>query len=115
MGNLLEETRRKLSIIGKSPSDVRYVGSKCGTYSCTWVEFENLADRDYDSGYGCHEVALDLIIIFEDSSRLERWEYDGSEGWEYVPVIDPYDIKYNITNIFEDNSKWSLDLDLYQY
>lgn len=34
---------------------------------------------DYDKGYGIQE--LYGTIAFKDGSWLERWEYDGSEGW----------------------------------
>jgi hypothetical protein len=38
-------------------------------------------DFEYDEGYGGQE--LFGIVWFNDGSWLERWEYDGSEGWAY--------------------------------
>ena len=38
-----------------------------------------LRSIEYDKGYGIQE--LYGTIAFKDSSWLERWEYDGSEGW----------------------------------
>ena len=51
-----------------------------------WTEQElqqlwNDLDFEYDEGYGGQE--LFGIVWFNDGSWLERWEYDGSEGWTY--------------------------------
>ena len=35
----------------------------------------------YDEGYGSQH--LYGTILFKDNTWLSRWEYDGSEGWEY--------------------------------
>lgn len=35
----------------------------------------------YDNGYGLQH--LYGTILFKDNTWLSRWEYDGSEGWEY--------------------------------
>ena len=47
----------------------------------------DVLDFEYDNGYGYQEI--DGIVLFSDNSWLERWEYDGSEGWEYkkAPTI----------------------------
>ena len=37
---------------------------------------------DYDNGYGLQE--LYGTVWFNDGTWLQRWEYDGSEGWEYM-------------------------------
>lgn len=84
MVNLLVETKDIMNSHGKTPSDVRWVGEKDGW--CTWDEYADQADRDYDDGYGGEEVSR--IIIVGDDWWLERHEYDGSEWWEYkkLPV-----------------------------
>lgn len=83
--NLLQETIIRMSPY--TPDDIIFIGSDDGIHQCDWPTFKELADRDYDEGFGSHEVALDLIIIFKDGARLRRWEYDGSEGWALdVPV-----------------------------
>lgn len=95
MENLLAETLRSLNYGGKSPADVRWVGSKDGTYAITWEQFEFLAaDLDYDSGYGGSEIAGDLAVVGDDW-WLERHEYDGSEWWEFkqLPVRSEKPIK----------------------
>jgi hypothetical protein len=86
--NLLTETREQLDRTEHAPSDVAYIGSRDG-HSCTWAEFEQLADVEYDDGYGGQEVASDLEIHFSDGGFLYRHEYDGSEGWSYVPPFVP--------------------------
>lgn len=42
----------------------------------------------YDEGYGSQH--LYGTILFKDNTWLSRWEYDGSEGWEYnkPPTVD---------------------------
>lgn len=81
--NLLKETIEDIKESGHSISDVHFVGSIDGKYSMTWDEFEELANIEYDNGYGAPEVATDLIIQFTDTSYLKRDEYDGSEWWSY--------------------------------
>ena len=38
-------------------------------------------DFEYDNGYGSQH--LYGTILFKDNTWLSRWEYGGSEGWEY--------------------------------
>ena len=51
-----------------------------------WAFLDTL-DYEYDSGFGLQEVFG--TIWFEDGTWSDRWEYDGSEGWQYhtVPQI----------------------------
>lgn len=84
MKNLLSETLEFLSDLGKTPKDVKYVGTRDGGISCSWGEFELLANVEYDDGFGSQEIASDLHIVFNDKTYLYRGEYDGSEWWEYV-------------------------------
>lgn len=37
---------------------------------------------DYDNDYGIQE--LYGTVWFNDGTWLQRWEYDGSEGWEHM-------------------------------
>ncbi len=80
MENLKNETIGTIERIGKKVEDVLWVGE--GARFMTWDEFLLVSDKEYDSGYGTNEVEEGLVIAFEDS-WLERWEYDGSEGWVY--------------------------------
>lgn len=88
---LLTETQEEFDDIGKSAVDVAFIGTASGAESCTWAQFEALADREYDSGYGGAEVRMDLVILFGDGTWLERSEYDGAEGWEYKRSPKPAD------------------------
>lgn len=77
---LLEETIESLANCNLTPSDVEYVGNE--QFYCTWDEFSELANHDYDNGFGANEVSLFLEIVGKDW-WLERHEYDGSEWWEF--------------------------------
>ena len=81
MSNLKEETLEELEAHGYSIGDVAWVGSD--DYEIPVDRFWELADVEYDSGFGCQEVATDLMVVLDDGSWLERHEYDGSEWWEY--------------------------------
>ena len=81
MTNLLEETKECIAEAGKTPEDIKFIGSTNSGYSCTWQEYVVLADVDYDDGFGGQEVATDLKVIFTDGTYMERGEYDGSEWW----------------------------------
>lgn len=98
--NLLKETSATLRHFNKSPEDVLAVMIPArGTNWCdetdqyldklpaataTWTEFAKLAkDVDYDDGYGLEEIVTDLTILLRDNTWFTRWEYDGSEGWQY--------------------------------
>lgn len=78
--NLKNSTLNVLKQHNKLPSDIKWVG--CTSFKISIEEFWKLADKEYDAGYGCPEVAIDLIVV-GDNWWLERHEYDGSEWWEY--------------------------------
>lgn len=80
MINLLDETIEILSKYNKTFDDVIAI---CGNhFQITKEDFLEYANTEYDGGFGSQEVAEDLIIIGDDF-WLERWEYDGSEGWSF--------------------------------
>ena len=72
--NLKNETLEILHNNGKSPEDVRWV--RCKDFSIPVPLFWELANQEYDSGYGA-QVADDLIVV-GDGFWLQRHEYDGS-------------------------------------
>lgn len=78
--NLLDETIQALRSNGKTEKDVLYVMSFPLTTS--WEAFKRNANFDYDNGYGCNEIPLNLKIV-GDSWWLERDEYNGSEWWKF--------------------------------
>lgn len=87
--NLLKETNIELATFKFTPEDIIFIGSVDGNYECSWNEFCELANFEYDDGYGGTEVVSDLVIRFKDGSFLERWEYDGSEGWRCIKAFVP--------------------------
>lgn len=90
--NFLEETREAIESSGHSPKDIIFIGSEQTNHQCSWEEFKQLADQEYDNDFGGSEVAEDLIFVFSDGTKLWRGEYDGSEWWEYsAPFESPED------------------------
>ncbi|MCK9519667.1 MAG: hypothetical protein M0R74_11690 [Dehalococcoidia bacterium] len=106
--NLLTETIEAIKENGLKISDIIFIGSSDGKYSCSWKKFRELADREYDNGYGGNEVASDLIIVFSDRTRMCRGEYDGSEWWEYQPLFKMPEKTEPVMNIFAGtvNGAW---------
>ena len=81
MINLLEETKRVIEENNHGVDEVKWLGSaNFGWFK--WEDFEQIADIEYDNGYGAPEIAQDLLVVGEDW-WLERHEYDGSEWWEF--------------------------------
>lgn len=78
--NLLQETTDMLTAYDKTWADVLWIGGAGFTISIE--DFKRLADREYNDDYGSTEVAVDLKVVGKDW-WLERWDYDGSEGWVY--------------------------------
>lgn len=102
--NLLEETREIIAREGRTAEDVVFIGSRDSGHSCTWSEFELIADREYDDDYGGAEVAIDLEVVFSDGATLLREEYDGSEWWcLHEPFVMP-EKKLPMTSVFVDRS-----------
>lgn len=52
--------------------------------------FYNSLDFNYDNGYGSQHLFGTVWLKY--GAWLERWEYDGSEGWELktCPAIPDY-------------------------
>lgn len=85
--NLLKETEDKLEEYGFTWDDVVWVGTP--DMEIPLKHFKEIADCEYDEGYGAAEVATDLLVC-GIGWWMERWEYDGSEGWEFhTPPIRP--------------------------
>jgi len=88
--NLLIETTEDIRESGHTPDDIVFIGSEYSGHSCTWDEFQLLANFEYDNGFGAQRIASDLIIVFKDGTSMWRYEYDGSESWYYSkPFSEP--------------------------
>ena len=84
--NLYDETAEALLQHNLSRSDIWFV--------CTdkeyidWDEFKDRAQNfRYNNGFGVEEVRIDLKIVGKDW-WLERWSYDGAEGWQFKQKPD---------------------------
>ena len=80
--NLLEETEEVLQQYGKTWDDVEFIYDGYRNTTIPIEIFKKLADLKYDNGFGGAEVNTRLMIVGEDW-WLERYEYDGSESWDY--------------------------------
>jgi hypothetical protein len=92
MTNALEELKQVLEDNDLKMSDIAYA---CIIHIKNFKDVEVILDisegftlKDvsnlnfkYDDGYGSQ--ALFGFVVFKNNSWLERWEYDGSEGWTY--------------------------------
>jgi len=94
--NLLQETINDLSNNGKTPDDVVWVGSR--EIKTDWENFRQVADVEYDDGFGATEVATDLLIVGEDW-WMERHEYDGAEWWEFKRMPNEPSEKVTLTRV----------------
>lgn len=81
--NLKTETLEVLKLNKKTVDDIRWIGTKYETINAE--KFWQLADTEYDNGYGAQKVATDLLIVGDDW-WLERESYDGAEHWEYKSI-----------------------------
>lgn len=90
MINLLKETLEAIESSGHNVNEIVFIGSEETGHECSWEEFCELANIEYDEGFGAAEVAQDLVVVFSDGQKLWRSEYDGSEWWEHSkPFIRP--------------------------
>ena len=104
MKNLWKETICDLAENGKTWDDVICVC--CDDFKITKSQFEKLANREYNDGYGGVEVAQDLMVVGADF-WLERHQYDGSEWWDYIPFA--YEIPKNVIevkSVITNNISW---------
>lgn len=88
--NLLNETLDCLKVLEIDEKDV--YGAYDGKTLLNWNDFKKLAkDINYDNGYGSQEINQSLLI-YTEKAILYRHEYDGAEGWKYVPILDKEDL-----------------------
>ena len=109
--NLLYETEVRIARHGKSPAHVIWVGSRDGRLAISWDEFALIAkDINYDSGFGGHEIQLDLVVV-GSNWWLERREYDGSESWSFKSAPQRKEGRpFNKLKVYDDDTgryKWA--------
>lgn len=101
MINLLTETIDMLAAFSLTPEDVQWVGSRDGELGISWGEFAQIANVEYDNGYGSQQVASDLVVV-GDGWWLERHEYDGSECWMYQTAPKPDEFYTSFKRVVTD-------------
>lgn len=82
MVSLLFETIQFLQKNGKRLDDILYVTDGCNFRRVNKKILQSLLNESYDNGYGCVEINHELKLVGKDF-WLERWTYDGSEGWAF--------------------------------
>ena len=109
MLNLKQETLECLASHGKTWADVRWIGHKNGNVKIHPDYFLEIADKEYDDGYGGQEVNASLVIV-GDGWWLERHEYDGSEWFEFkCPPVLAADAKFGKGVFLKDyQDDWSI-------
>lgn len=108
MANLFEETFEVMEDYGKTIKDIAWVGSY--DVEIPLEKFLLIANKEYDNGYGCQEVAVDLLVVFNDGSWLERGEYDGAESWEYRVLPErPSELMENPVTVIDERGYYSLN------
>jgi len=105
-----KEIEDALAKHGYTLDNVYWIGSRDGHYVMNPNVFmATFGDQMYDSGYGSPELPTDLVMVMKDNSWFERYEYDGSEGWEYqfAPRVDNVHKGFNkiISDIGYQNMK----------
>ena len=89
--NFLKETEEQLMRNDKTWFDVRLIWG--AGYKLDIEQFKQLADVDYDPGYGSQEMPADLVIQ-GTNWLLKRGEYDGAESWDYIEISKPRNLKW---------------------
>ena len=109
MSNLKQETLNVLKSYGKTIQDVRWIGHYDGNVKIHPDYFFEIADREYDNGFGSQEVNSALVVVGDDW-WLDRSEYDGSESWEFntKPMLSP-DSRFGKNVFVKDyDDDWSI-------
>lgn len=95
--NLYHETNEALSNNNKSWADVSFISII--DKDSFFIEVEDFIEYsknvNYYRGYGSVEIS-DTLKIVGDGWWLERWEYDGSEGWSFKQMPTKPKKKFNI-------------------
>ena len=103
--NLLKETIFCISAHGQAPENIIFIGSEQSGYQCSWERFKELANVEYDDGYGAQKVAYDLIIVFNNGARMQREAYDGAEAWQFIQTFRVPPVYKNINRLIVQDTQ----------
>ena len=106
MTNFKNETLQVLESKNKKQKDILFATD--GKNYIDKDEFFELADFNYDDGFGGNEIFMGLKLVGKDF-WLERHEYDGSEWWEYKTMPTKPEHKDKII-IKEEDYDWTANL-----
>ena len=104
--NLLHETIEALYDFGKTIDEVQWIGTE--NMAIPVENFLEVANDNYDNGYGAPMVADDLVIV-GDGWWLERYEYDGAERWVFKTAPKKPSIKKKVDRVISKNWGGSLE------
>lgn len=91
--NFKNELIEVLKAYNKTIDDIVWVGYDDGEIDLK--SFLDNIDFEYDNGYGGISISLGLMVVGNDW-WLERYEYDGSEWWDFKKYPKrPEKIKYS--------------------
>lgn len=106
--NLLEETKEILSKHNKTLDDIEFAILIPSGWCIDNKDFhilegnlEKKLNVEYYNGYGSVEVNLSLKLVGKNF-WLERYEYDGSECWEYKELPKSPDKKIDKGILYSD-------------
>lgn len=108
MVNLLSETNKALSNHNLTWNSVKFIKNEDGLIPV--ADFISMATNiNYDDGYGCIHIDPTLKIV-GGSWWLERFDYDGHEGWIFIkkpqrPTLMAVDVKLDNTRTL-NNLDW---------
>lgn len=85
--NFAAETIEKLKFYNYTIEDISWIGNRAFTIS-VYEFFDAARKTNYNNSYGTAYMPADLLIVMKDGSYFERAEYDGSEWWRYVPIVE---------------------------
>ena len=106
--NLLEETKSAIEKLGQEIENILFIGSQESGHQCTWEQFEVLASREYGGWLDGWSVANDLIIVFENGTKMSRREFQGSMLWAWShPFVMPKE-SHPIDSLFDRDYRVNL-------
>lgn len=66
-------------------------------YFFSFEEFKNIAKFDYDNSSGVQVISKNLRI-YGTNFFLERYEFDGTEGWSFIDLLPEKPLEHKIPN-----------------
>lgn len=94
--NLLKETKRYLKLLGKSTSDIEWIGSMDGEFAISWNDFRKISEFEYnnkvyygDTEDGCKSQVISIprdLVVVGNMWYLKRMIIDNHETWRIFEI-----------------------------